>query len=239
MRVSARTQSEAIRRLLSAHPFVDLEDGPSRSAIDFVGHSKERRIWVDRPDIELFGLVEVIDNNPLVCADECSVPSPEATLALIALAPLIKAGLLTSAPVAMFSFEPNLDSVDSSLKTMGWQDGLSAGLNADPSVGTPTVQSAVVMAAIATPDDPTLLDSLYEGIYGGSFLVRRLEDGPWITSLAEGRPFAAYRLRFAADIGESLLTIQVMADSEGKCGAAQAVHAMNVMCGFEESLGIG
>jgi N-acetyl-gamma-glutamylphosphate reductase len=30
-----------------------------------------------------------------------------------------------------------------------------------------------------------------------------------------------------------------MADRNGKCGAAQVVHAMNVMCGFEESLGIG
>jgi N-acetyl-gamma-glutamylphosphate reductase len=29
-----------------------------------------------------------------------------------------------------------------------------------------------------------------------------------------------------------------MADRDGKAGAAQVVHALNVMCGFEESLGI-
>jgi N-acetyl-gamma-glutamylphosphate reductase len=29
-----------------------------------------------------------------------------------------------------------------------------------------------------------------------------------------------------------------MADINGKIGAAQYVHMMNVMCGFEESLGI-
>lgn len=249
MRISARTKSDAIRKLLAVHPGVHLLDGVSRAAIDLEQNGKKRRVWIDRPDIEPFGLMEIIDNNPLVCADECSVPSPEATLALIALGPLIRAGLLTSAPAAMFSFEANLDSVDASLRTMGWDHGLTASLNveepnppADPgSIPTATwhqVKSAIVMATLSTPDDASLLDSLYDGVYGGSFFVRRVEDGPWITSLVEGRPFAAYRLRFAPDVGESLLTIQVMADSEGKCGAAQAVHAMNVMCGFEESLGI-
>jgi hypothetical protein len=29
-----------------------------------------------------------------------------------------------------------------------------------------------------------------------------------------------------------------MSDRDGKCGAAQFVHALNIMCGFEESLGI-
>jgi N-acetyl-gamma-glutamylphosphate reductase len=36
----------------------------------------------------------------------------------------------------------------------------------------------------------------------------------------------------------SLLTVQVMIDRNGKGGAAQVVHAFNVMNGFEESLGI-
>ena len=53
-----------------------------------------------------------------------------------------------------------------------------------------------------------------------------------------GKPFAVYRLRFAPDESKSLLTVQVMADSRGKCGAGQVVHALNVMCGFEESLGV-
>jgi N-acetyl-gamma-glutamylphosphate reductase len=29
-----------------------------------------------------------------------------------------------------------------------------------------------------------------------------------------------------------------MADVDGKCGAGQVVYAMNVMCGFEECLGL-
>jgi N-acetyl-gamma-glutamylphosphate reductase len=37
---------------------------------------------------------------------------------------------------------------------------------------------------------------------------------------------------------ESLLAIHIMADINGKAGAGQFVHTMNVMCGFEESLGL-
>ena len=53
-----------------------------------------------------------------------------------------------------------------------------------------------------------------------------------------GRPEARYRLTLAPDSPHSLLTIRVLADFNGKVGASQVIHAMNVMCGFEESLGI-
>jgi N-acetyl-gamma-glutamylphosphate reductase len=47
-----------------------------------------------------------------------------------------------------------------------------------------------------------------------------------------------YRLRVTPNDNASLLTIQVLADRDGKCGAAQVVHMMNVMAGFEETLGL-
>jgi N-acetyl-gamma-glutamylphosphate reductase len=56
--------------------------------------------------------------------------------------------------------------------------------------------------------------------------------------LVAGKPFSAYRLRVVPDEPNSLLTVRLLSDPLGKCGAAQVVHAMNVMCGFEESLGI-
>jgi hypothetical protein len=66
--------------------------------------------------------------------------------------------------------------------------------------------------------------------------VRRDDASIWDKGLVEGEPFALYRLSLMHDQPESLLKIQVIADKDGKCGAAQIVHAFNVMCGFEESL---
>ena len=60
----------------------------------------------------------------------------------------------------------------------------------------------------------------------------------WLVSVIEHQPFAVYRLRVTPGPETSLLTIQVMADKDGKCGAAQVVHVMNVMCGFEECEGL-
>jgi hypothetical protein len=64
MRISAKSNSEAIRKLLSGHPMVDIPEGPSQAAIEFVQNGTKRSVWINRPDIELFGLVEIIDNNP-------------------------------------------------------------------------------------------------------------------------------------------------------------------------------
>jgi len=68
--------------------------------------------------------------------------------------------------------------------------------------------------------------------------VTRPDGQAWDPSLVARKAAAAYRLSFAADDPTSLLTVRIMADKDGKCGSAQVVHAMNVMCGFEETLGI-
>jgi len=235
MRVTARSGSEAVRALLARHPHVDIQNKPCDAVVEFVQEGKTRRVWQNRPDVQPFGLLEIMDNNPLVCAEECSVPSPEGTLALIAVGPLIRAGILKAPPAVLFSFESNLSSIVIALESVEWESGVTTGL--DEPRESP-VLSAVFMSAISSPEDPNELDALYDGIYGSSFFVRRIEDGPWVANLVEDRPFAAYRLRLAPDEGESLLTVQVMSAPEGKCGAAQVVHAMNLMCGFEESLGV-
>ena len=80
--------------------------------------------------------------------------------------------------------------------------------------------------------------SIFSSAFSRSATARRAEDGAWDTALVSGRPWAAYRLRLTPGDGTSLLTVQTMADKDGKCGAAQVVHAMNVMAGFEETLGV-
>jgi N-acetyl-gamma-glutamylphosphate reductase len=195
-------------------------------------------VVVGRPDVQPFGLVELVDNNPLVCSEACSVPSPEGTFALIALGPLIRAGLLMEAPVALYSFQPSESLIATELSAEGWTGGLTIETTLGNARDVDAPRSAIFTCIISGPEDSRLLDSLYDGIYGGSFFVRRVEDGPWITDIVEDHPFAAYRLSIAPDFPQSLLTIKVMSDVNGKIGAAQTVHCLNVMCGFEESLGL-
>ena len=121
------------------------------------------------------------------------------------------------------------------LDPLGWRDGLTV---AHEPVDLGTVAAATVIAAITTPGRLEDLDDLYVERYGRSFYVERDESESWDAERVMGRPQAEYRLRVTPGDEHSLLTIQIMSDREGKCGAAQLVHAMNVMCGFEESLGI-
>jgi N-acetyl-gamma-glutamylphosphate reductase len=99
--------------------------------------------------------------------------------------------------------------------------------------------AANVVALIATPENWGDIDGLYRECYSHSFYVREHTGDDWDVALVSGRPYALYSLSYTPGEGSSLLTIKVMADCDGKCGAAQVVHAMNLMCGFEESTGIG
>ena len=181
------------------------------------------------------GLVELMDNNPLVCADIVSLPTPSATLALIALGPLVRAGLMVEGPTLTFSFAADPESLADHLELMGWQ--LGADLVVDPQDLGP-VGAAHVLALIPTPEDDAVIDELYDECYARSFFVRRTEAETWDTRLVAGQPHAAYRLAITPGDPHSLLRIQVMADFGGKMGADQVIHALNVMLGFEESLGL-
>src|SRR5262249_50204787 len=101
-----------------------------------------------------------------------------------------------------------------------------------------SVLSLHAMVEITGVGELEELDELYDEVYGRSFFVRE-SGGDWDTRQVASHPHAAYRLRVTpGDDGKHLLTVQVMADRDGKCGAAQVVHLMNVMCGLEETLGL-
>lgn len=89
----------------SVSPSAYRVDGEAPSGIRFQQGAWERRIEADRPDLPVKGLIELMDNNPIVCADEMSVPGPASTLALIALGPLLRAGAPLEPPSIAFSFE--------------------------------------------------------------------------------------------------------------------------------------
>ena len=227
--MTASTSDLQILNLLRKHPKVDSAEG-DESGIRF----GSRYLSVGRAPTGIAGLVELMDNNPLVCTDEAAVPPPLATLALIALGPIVQAGILIEPP-SILANVPD-DGVAEWLKTIDWHDG--ATIHTESAPGAEHIVAATILAAVKTPQQLEEIDEIYEERFSRSFFVRRVEDGDWDPTLVAGQPFAAYRLQISPDSPNSLLSIRVIADPNGKCGAAQAVHAFNVMAGFEESLGI-
>jgi hypothetical protein len=231
----ARTSFPVVADLLRRHPKVVAVEIGAGPKIQFVQSEWNREVLFGDFSAELFGLVELMDNNPLVCADRVSIPTPVGVLAAIALGPLAIAGLLTEPPTLLASQDDDPEAIDALLARDGWTEGLVFSAEAQPLQG---VIAATAIAAIRTPERLQDIDDLYEERFGRSFFVHRDEDSRWDIDLVKGKQGAVYRLRIAADEPQSLLTIQVMADANGKCGDGALVHAMNVMAGFEESLGL-
>lgn len=226
---------EGLPGLLSRHPQVEWM-GEAPSGIRFQQGDWERRIEADRPDLPVKGLIELMDNNPIVCADEMSVPGPASTLALIALGPLLRAGTPLEPPSIAFSFEDSGEDIAAWLATESWAGG--ADCVYEP-VDAGTVLACTGMAVVRTPDSPEEYRSLYEGCFGRSFFVRERSGPALPRSEVEGSPYAFFSVEVGAS-GEPtcLVVVRVIADRNGKCGAAQLVHAFNLMAGFEESVGI-
>jgi len=231
----ASSANPLIRSMLASHPYVGVVEASDAVGVRFQSGSWKREVTIGQTEGAAYGLVELMDNNPIVCADLMSVPSPVATLALIALGPLAAAGLIADSPTVVANIEGDEDEISAALADLGWSEG--AFLHSER-VDLEGVVAVTVMVAIHTPDDLDEIDALYEERFGRSFYVQRDEDSEWDPALVRGTPRAVYRVRISPDTPLSLLTVRVLADGHGKAGAAQVVHAMNVMCGFEESLGI-
>lgn len=231
-----RPEDTKLFELVERHPEVQLtETMSSPGKLTFEQDGRLREVLIGDPTVEESGLVELIDNNPLVCSSAVSVPGPAATLALIALGPIVRAGLLLERPTMQFSAKLSDENIDGFLRSAGWSEGLDV-TDGDEELGN--VLAANVIALVQTPDEWREIDELYDECFGRSFYVHSLPEGEWDTKLVADKPFAVYRLRSTPGEESSLLTVQVMADRDGKCGAAQVIHAMNVMCGFEECEGL-
>lgn len=231
----ASSADPTVLAALRTHPKVSEVREGTHEGLLFAQGSWQREVGLGRHDWPHYGLVELIDNNPLVCADRFSAPSPVATLASVGLAPLAHAGLLVESPTILTNVDEDEAGIERVLRDAGWDEGATLSCQPQDLQG---VVAATMIAAIRTPEDLNEIDALYEERFARSFFVRREEETDWQVGLVKGQPFALYRLRIAADEPHSLLTIQAMADLRGKAGGLALVHAMNVMAGLEESLGI-
>ena len=231
----AASADPLVRECLQRHPDIGEVRVGDHLGIDFQIGDWHRHVWIGRPELEVAGLVELIDNNPMVCADEMSVPDPSSTLALVALGPIAWAGMILEPPSFVSSIRGDEVLLDRLLKTAGWYDGVDLHVE-QRDLGS--VCAATAMAAIPTPGNWKEIDDLYEERFGRSFFVRHDDRSEWDPSLVQGKPYALYRLSYTPGEASSLLTVQVLADRDGKCGGTQAIHAMNVMAGLEESLGV-
>ena len=191
-----------------------------------------RQLLQAHPGVEgEYGLIELMDNNPLVCADKASTPGAAATLALIAFGPLARAGILIERPNALFSFEGDYDEVDRALQTEGWNEGVTCA--GDP-LDLGTVLSGTFLA-LTKADNQEEIDDLFHESYSRSFFVRQTEMQKLHPDNVKGKHHAEFATSLSP---EGILRIQVLADANGKCGASQMAHMLNVMACFEEDAGL-
>ena len=141
--VAAKGDS-ALRPLLSRHPRVNLErfETAAHGEILFQTGSQKRRAASGDLSCAEYGLIELMDNNPLVCAEEASCPGAGATLALIAIGPLLRAGVVSGRPQIQFTFSADLQECARALKD--FEQGCEAEMNVVPehSVEGPQIERA-------------------------------------------------------------------------------------------------
>lgn len=232
LRVS--TGDPSLLAALSRHPRVSAVSDDGKSSLRFSVGDWHRSISIGLPREEVTGLTELIDNNPLVCADRFSLPSPATSLALIALGPIILAGMLVAPPTLTTNLEWDAADLEAQLSELGWQEGAVIQSQQDDS----EVAALTAFAEIKAPEDLAEIDEAFAERFGRSFFVREDDVSDWTPAAVAGSQLALYRLRITVDEPNSLLTVRVLADRNGKLGPGQIIHAMNVMCGFEESLGV-
>ena len=221
-----------LKELLDSHPLVLLSSFEEHDKPKLEFETNRSRIaYHGRPDLELYGLTELMDNNPLVCADAASVTGPEATLALIGLGPLAKAELLVGQPAIAFNFATrHPEEVDAALATEGWKGGAAIASSDEE----PSVLRAECIAEITLPGSSEDVWALYEECFGRSFFVRESSAPP-----TENDAHATYTIHLEEHgDGTALAKIVVASAREGKCGSGGLVHIFNVMAGYEESLGV-
>jgi N-acetyl-gamma-glutamylphosphate reductase len=201
--------------------------------LESTGHV--RRLLSGQPNIEQYGLLELMDNNPVVCAEEVSLPSLAASLFLIALGPLLLSGLVTESPSFITNLACDQSEIQAAAGTVGWHQDVDVMTEPLEVSGTALGTGLAVVRSISDPEE---FAAFYLERFGKSGVIRVGGGLEWSPDQVRGKPLAIYRVSVSPDMPHSLLSVQVMADATGAFQRAQLITAMNVMYGFEDELGL-
>lgn len=228
------TTDEVLNSLLKDHPKLKVTAQTCSDLQFSLGHW-HRVIKVNDSASYPAGLLESMDNNPLVCADVVNVPGPGETLLLIALVPLIKASFLLEPPVYVSTDPISVPAMQCFLEEFRHDFDVEV---MTEGIGERDLVAGSLIAKVPNGLPLSVFEGLFDEIYGRSFFVRKATAGVWEESQVLGTPIGMYQLGIESDGQTTLLKVRVMADRNGKCGAAQILQFLNVMCGFEEDLGV-
>lgn len=223
---AAKPDSAELSALLARHPGVRLVDnGGPVQGVRFWQGDWERTLLVGDTTVEARGLLELVDNNPFVCADVASAPSAGVALAMIALGPLLRTGVVVGAPSLLSNVAVDAAELDDHARLLGWSGGIALEVaDAQPWL------EARANAGLAPGTEQADVDELYSEAFGRSFFVERVGPGNLL-------PVAPPVARFSMERVGDGIRVTVACHPEGKCGPAGWVQAFDVMCGFEETLG--
>lgn len=213
--------------LIQNHPRFDYREGlPDRIEFD------SRMILLSGDPVEPFGLIELMDNNPLVCANVASLPPSDATLMLMALGPMFRAGLPIEPPV----FRTTAPKSSSSLTK--WLDTPNEIPVDYESVEPSDWLFGHAICLVKNVVDWREIDNLYADSYDRTFYVSVVPDIRTEVKKNQFSPNGFVQLTMTPGEDESLISIHVAGHKNGKCGACQKLQMLNIMCGLEEFLGI-
>lgn len=224
-----------LERWVAAHPKLNRVGSLDAPAV----HFGQRSVAIGEPREDApYGLPELMDNNPIVCASRVIVPSPAVTLAWVALGPACKAGFVladeSSPPVVLRFAGLEREDLGSALQTVGWTNGTQVEWRGGPLEHVATLDALLPFDDLVQPDE---IADAYDEAFGRSFFVRRVSPCEWLPHRVLGSPRAEYWLEIVPS-SAPMLRVGVAADRRGKLGGAQLVHALNIMCGWEESTGL-
>lgn len=209
-----------VLRMLAGHGSVDISgatEGDGQFSID-----------ADTYEIQYADCTQLPEDLSPESRSPILLAPPDWVMPLLAMRPLIAAGLMLETPVALTS-EPISGDFDSALADIGWHHGLDQ-LD-EPNEQEPELSIMLFMAHITAGADLGLVHQLFHKAYEDSALVETLDQQAF--AFDHARISQAVFMAIHTEPGEdsALVSIRACCRRDGKIGPAGWVQAMNRVAG--------
>lgn len=213
-----------VASLLRHHPRIEKVIVADSPIVRFTTRGWKRELHIGNSQCYVRGVPELIDNNPIVCCDEFSLPSPFAHALSLVAGPMSLSGIPTLVQAVASNLSSNNESDKAFLEDI-YLDTTRTLLT--DRAGT---ESDILEAVLRIPEDIHLEEiiAIFRQRYDGAFLIS-----------GESLPFPGATFSLAKwNLDEGTFTVRIDSPVNGKFGAAGQVHALNVMMGYDEGLGL-